>query len=145
MTTKIDGTTGVDNIQPNTVQTADIADSAVTASKLSGAQTGTAPIYGARAWCIFDGTLTGTITPTASGNVTSITKNATGDYTVNFTSPLPDANYAAVAMAGLTSGTIAYKQKDATARTTTTFPLYIFQSANGAAIDMAYIAVVIFR
>jgi len=30
----------------------------------------------------------------ASGNVTSITDNGTGDYTVNFTTAMPDANYA---------------------------------------------------
>jgi len=42
-----------------------------------------APAYGCRAWVNFNGTLTGTITPRASGNVTSVTKNGTGDYTIN--------------------------------------------------------------
>jgi hypothetical protein len=31
----------------------------------------------------------------ASGNTTSITKNGTGDFTINFTTAMPDANYAA--------------------------------------------------
>jgi hypothetical protein len=53
-----------------------------------------ATAYGCRAWVNFNGTLTGTITPRASGNVTSVTKNGTGDYTVNFTNAMPDANYA---------------------------------------------------
>lgn len=50
-----------------------------------------------RAWVNFDGTTT---TPTirASHNVSSVVRNATGDYTVNFTSALPDANYAASAL-----------------------------------------------
>lgn len=49
----------------------------------------------ARAWVNFDGTLTGTITPRASFNVASVTKNGTGDYTVNFVAPMPSANYSA--------------------------------------------------
>jgi hypothetical protein len=53
---------------------------------------GSAPIYACRAWVNFDGTTT---TPTirASGNVSSVTRNGTGDYTVNFTTAMPDANY----------------------------------------------------
>lgn len=53
--------------------------------------TGTAPIYPCRAWVSFNGT--GTVTINASGNVSSITDNGTGDYTVNFTVAMPDANY----------------------------------------------------
>jgi hypothetical protein len=53
---------------------------------------GTAPLYAARAWVNFNGT--GTVVINASGNVSSITDNGTGDYTVNFTTALPDANYA---------------------------------------------------
>jgi hypothetical protein len=54
--------------------------------------TGTAPIYPCRAWVNFDGT--GTVAIRASGNVTSITDNGTGDYTVNFTTAMPDTSYA---------------------------------------------------
>lgn len=50
--------------------------------------------YGCRAWVNFNGT--GTVAIRASGNVTSITDNGTGDYTVNFTTAMPDANYAPV-------------------------------------------------
>lgn len=53
---------------------------------------GSAPIYACRAWVNFNGTTSqGTIR--ASGNVSSVTKNGTGDYTVNFTTAMPDANY----------------------------------------------------
>jgi hypothetical protein len=48
--------------------------------------------YGCRAWVNFNGT--GTVAINASGNVSSITDNGTGDYTVNFTTALPDINYA---------------------------------------------------
>ena len=52
-----------------------------------------ATAYGCRAWVNFNGT--GTVAIRASGNVSSITDNGTGDYTVNFTTAMPDANYAA--------------------------------------------------
>jgi hypothetical protein len=48
--------------------------------------------YGCRAWVNFNGT--GTVAIRASGNVSSITDNGTGDYTVNFTTALADTNYA---------------------------------------------------
>ena len=47
-----------------------------------------------RAWVNFNGT--GTVAIRASFNVTSITDNGTGDYTVNFTNAMPDANYCIV-------------------------------------------------
>ena len=51
-----------------------------------------ATAYGCRAWVNFNGT--GTVAIRASGNVSSITDNGVGDYTVNFTTAMPDANYA---------------------------------------------------
>ena len=53
---------------------------------------GSAPMYAARAWVNFNGT--GTPSIRAGGNVSSITDNGTGDYTINFANALPDANYA---------------------------------------------------
>lgn len=50
--------------------------------------------YAARAWVNFDGT--GTVEIRAAANVSSITDNGTGDYTINFTVPMPDANYTLV-------------------------------------------------
>ena len=52
--------------------------------------------YGCRAWVNFNGT--GTVAIRASGNVTSITDNGTGNYTVNFTNAMPDANYCVTQM-----------------------------------------------
>ena len=59
---------------------------------------GTAPLYMARAWVNFNGT--GTVAIRASGNVSSITDNGTGDYTVNFTTAMTDANYSATITSG---------------------------------------------
>ena len=57
-----------------------------------------ATAYGCRAWVNFNGT--GTVAIRASGNVSSITDNGTGEYTVNFTTALVDANYAGLVTAG---------------------------------------------
>lgn len=48
-------------------------------------------VYTAKAWVNFNGT--GTVAIRAAGNVSSITDNGTGDYTINFTTAMPDANY----------------------------------------------------
>ena len=57
--------------------------------------TGSAPVFACRAWVNFDGN-----GPTIrdSGNVSSITDNGTGDYTVNFATAMSDANYAVTAI-----------------------------------------------
>jgi hypothetical protein len=52
-----------------------------------------ATAYGCRAWVNFNGS--GTVAIRASGNVSSITDNGTSDYTVNFTTDMPDADYSA--------------------------------------------------
>lgn len=63
---------------------------------------GTAPSYICRAWVNFNGT--GTVAIRASGNVTSITDNGTGDYTLNFTTAMSDANYSLNASCSYRSG-----------------------------------------
>ena len=64
-------------------------------AKLSGGQSGSAPVFGVRAWANFvgDGT-NGACTVNASGNISGVVKNGTGDYTVTFTTAMNDANYA---------------------------------------------------
>lgn len=59
-------------------------------------------VYAAKAWVNFNGT--GTVAIRASGNVTSITDNGTGDYRVNLASAQPDANFSAVAQSGCGPG-----------------------------------------
>ena len=67
-----------------------------------------ATAYGCRAWVNFNGT--GTVAIRASGNVSSITDNGTGDYTVNFTTAMPNTNYVLAGAvfweAGIPSGLI---------------------------------------
>ena len=57
-----------------------------------------APVFACRAWINFNGT--GTIAIRDSGNVTSITDNGTGDYTVTYTTAMPDANYCVTTSTG---------------------------------------------
>lgn len=54
-----------------------------------------ATAYGCRAWVNFNGT--GTVAIRASGNVSSITDNGVGNYTVNLTNAMPDTNYSVCA------------------------------------------------
>ena len=93
----------VDNItgKTGTSGSAPITLSGDTATLGSGADikaainaSGTAPIYACRAWVNFNGS--GTVAIRGSGNVTDITDNGTGHYTVNFTTDMPDANYCVV-------------------------------------------------
>lgn len=61
---------------------------------------GSAPVYGTRAWVNFNGTTT-TPTINGSGNVSSITDRGTGKYTVNFTTNMPDDKYAILGSASV--------------------------------------------
>jgi hypothetical protein len=60
-----------------------------TLQNLSGTE-----VYTCKAWVNFNGT--GTVAIRASGNVSSITDNGAGDYTVNFTTNFADANYSVI-------------------------------------------------
>ena len=62
--------------------------------------------YACRAWVNFNGT-NGTIR--ASGGVTSVTRNATGKYTINFSITFPDANYTITGSAASNSGGDNYR------------------------------------
>lgn len=112
---------------------------AVTPLKLRQAlrATGSAPVYAARAWVNFDGTLaSGNIR--AQGNVSSVTRHATGDFSVNFATALPTADYAVVAMSG---GLCT--DDSATAKTTSA---YRFTTRNlaGTLVNWANNSVVVF-
>jgi hypothetical protein len=52
--------------------------------------------YKCRAWVNFNGS--GTVAIRGSGNVSSITDNGLGNYTVNFSTAMPDVNYSAIGM-----------------------------------------------
>jgi len=63
-----------------------------------------APSFQCKAWARFDSE--GTLSISASGNVSSITDNGTGDYTINFATALDDSDYAILGTADNAEGTI---------------------------------------
>jgi hypothetical protein len=96
-----------------------------------------------KAWVNFNGT--GTVAIRASFNVSSITDNGTGNYTVNFTTAMVDANYSAIAestqsTANTANDTIAYSTVSASSsQVLTNNPI------TAAAVDSALVHVAIFR
>ena len=106
---------------------------------------GTAPLYMARAWVNFNGT--GTVAIRGSGNVTSITDNGTGNYTVNFTTAMPDVNYCPVAM---TSGDADIPVLGATRTTypivsTSSCPVRNYRTTDNSLQDQVVVCIGFFR
>jgi uncharacterized protein (AIM24 family) len=99
-----------------------------------------ATAYGCRAWVNFNGT--GTVAIRASGNVTSITDNATGEYTVNFTTAMVDANYALVISAGTSGGNARFVNPARAVPTTSAARVFTTDgSFTGFDSDYNYVAV----
>ena len=148
----LNGDTGVSKVQDGVLTQADIANAINV--------TGDAPIFGCRAWVNFDGTRNVTDTGAstngqpvkirASGNVTSVTKNATGSYTVNFTTAMPDANYSASTIIkyldGSGSSGVARISNSVTALLSTSISLIVCNGANfDNVFDAQLVTVSIFR
>jgi hypothetical protein len=111
------------------------------ASSIAGAlnASGAAPLFACRAWVNFDGT--GTVAIRASGNVSSITDNGTGDYTVNFTTAMLDANYCSLGTGGTSSRAVICQTITVSASVTRV----LTSNDTAAAFDLAEIAIAIFR
>jgi len=105
--------------------------------------TGSAPIYACRAWVNFNGT--GTVAIRGSGNVSTIGDNGTGDYTVNFTTAMPNANYSPSCMKGYAGnfhGIHFYNQTGS--MTTSSFRLQTWIFNSGGVEDDPQICVNVF-
>lgn len=87
------------NLNGANIATGDIAAARITTALNAS---GSAPLFACRAWVNFNGT--GTVSIRASGNVSSITDNGVGDYTVNFTTAMQDANYCVQAISRKNTG-----------------------------------------
>jgi hypothetical protein len=101
-----------------------------------------ATAYGCRAWVNFNGS--GTVAIRASGNVTSITDNGTGNYTINFTTAMPNVNYNAVSSDARASNDYGYGVR---LMTFATGSLTVNTLTNGAnsLVDYETVCVSIFR
>ena len=102
------------------------------------------PSYQCRAWVNFNGT--GTVAIRASGNVSSITDNGTGQYTVNFTTAMPDVNYAT--SVSVTTPSVAQRETgqgaSPAAIATTSFKIMTVNNVGGY-VDCIATSVAIFR
>jgi len=117
---------------------------AITASAEGGSEGTKYPAYLCRAWVNFNGT--GTVAIRASGNVSSITDNGAGDYTVNFTTAMPDANYGvAVTGSDATSGAKVAFVKDSAVAPTTSAVRVGFQNLTPTDADPPRAHVAVFR
>jgi hypothetical protein len=97
-----------------------------------------------RAWVNFNGT--GTVAIRASFNVSSITDNGTGDYTVNFTNAMPDANYSVSGnCSAVNTGGYVVGIANSLAVPTTTSLRILTDSKSTGVIDLAFVNVAIFR
>lgn len=104
------------------------------------------PMFQCRAWGSFDGT--GTPAYSGSGNMNAtITDNGTGDYTVTFSTAMPDANYAinvSATVALVASGSnfariLVYNI------TATSFSFQTINSAGSSVVDCAFVSFTVFR
>ena len=106
--------------------------------------TGSAPSYSARVWVNFNGT--GTVAILASGNVSSLTDNGVGDYTINFTTAMVDTNYVMTGCYDYIYNGQNYFDQNTVPQTFSTSSIRIIQGyASTTKVDAERILVSIFR
>lgn len=125
-----DGAVNVSKLADGNVTTSKIANSSVTPEKLSGGQSGSAPVYGVRAWGFFNNT-----SIQAAGNVSSISY-ANNNYTVNFSTAMPDANYAVTGSYGDDTGDIYVRAFVIISKTASSFSFAIASGATSSRISI---------
>jgi len=101
--------------------------------------TGSAPVYACRAWVNFNGS-SSPINLRSSGNVSSITDRGTGQYTVNFTTAMPDNNYAASFITRTRVGVVGVSTRELSSA-----DLDLGDSQDSSFIDTDYIGFAVFR
>jgi hypothetical protein len=107
-----------------------------------------ATAFGCRAWVSFDGTaVTNPASATGirgSGNVSSILDNGVGDYTINFTTAMPDTNFTVVSSMMVNDGLVNTRFNGCGARTTGTVRVYCADDAR-AGTDTVFSDFAVFR
>jgi hypothetical protein len=98
----------------------------------------------AKAWVNFNGT--GTPSISGSFNVSSITDNGTGDYSINFTTAMPNANYSMVGTATHDNGgyaSMVFLDNDNTPMTTARVRINVLND-NFSFIDASFVCISVF-
>lgn len=140
------GGAGVDpafaNIAGPDITSGDIAAARITAALNA---TGSAPLFACRAWVSFNGT--GTVAINASGNVSSVTDNGTGNYQLNFITAIQDANYAVVGQAGklLIDDATNCLVVGVSSKTVSAMRFMVVDNNSDVATDAADVGIAIFR
>lgn len=84
----------------------------------------------------------------ASGNVSSITDNGTGEYSINFTTAMPDANYSCIITTNTTSTAnyiFNYAINGGFTPSTSSIRIFTYNTAAGALADVNFISLAVFR
>jgi hypothetical protein len=119
-----------------------INSSAVSTPTLFGDSAGTQVGTLCRAWVNYKGTATVSIR--ASFNVSSVTVNGTGDYTINFTNALADANFSSVVSGGSKNAGYSVGTSESSAPTSSSFRVLNSYPGVGVA-DANYVFAAVFR
>jgi len=102
---------------------------------------GSAPMYISRAWVFFDGSASGTPV-IGGGNVSSITDHSTGNYTINFTTAMPDTNYNVVASCSMANSAVSSGyDSDRGTKTTSSVSIVNLTSSNNEADRLTSVSI----
>lgn len=139
------------------VTTAKIADNAVTTAKMADASVNAAKLVSAvnsgvaKAWINFDGASATIGSGRKSLNVTSVTDNGVGDYTINLAAgAVADANYSAVAVTGSSAGAgcivlMFASTTGSVSPTTSAFRLVTITRSAGVPADCPFVTAAVFN
>ena len=119
---EVDGTTSADNL------------------KFNSGYGSSATAYGCRAWINFSGA---TNAIRASGNVSSITDNGQGDFTINFSNAMPDTNYSVSGICG--SSSEQNRNPETYTYSTGSIRINTLRSSDGSTQDSETICIQVFR
>ena len=138
------GIVDADMLATNAVQSSKIQNGTIAGEDLSTAVRGGVAL----AWVNFDGTTNtgGQCTVRQHLNVTSVTDNGTGDYTISFTNAFSDTDYVMVGSSGganSTSNGAVYQYEQASAKTPSACRILLI-STSGGVVDTPHIAVAFF-
>ena len=102
-------------------------------------------VFTAKAWVNFNGQLPAADMIRASGNVSSITDNGTGNFTVNFTNAMTDSNFSALVTNGDHNAGNFLNDLYTVSRTSSSVQIYCSYGTGATAYDVNTVQLAIFR